>query len=532
MSRLYAMIAFPLTAAFAAAQTPCDQLKLSLPDTTVTSIQFIAAGPFAAPTSTAAAAAPAAPAPVAVPVGRGGRGGAGAPVGAAGGRGGAQPAASVPAYCRVMMVLTPSADSHIEAAMFLPAENWNGKLQIVGNGGWAGSISYPAMAAALREGYATASNDTGHKTNDAGGGGMFGLGHPEKITDFAYRAMHETVVKAKLITAAFYGRGPKYSYYNGCSTGGRQGLVEVTRFPDDFDAVAAGAPANPHVHLHAAGVERSLELMKNNAPLTQAKVETLHTAVMNACDALDGVKDGIISQPDKCHYDPAALLCKGADGPTCLTPGELQTVKIVFGDVKTKKGEVIWTGYPQGTELQVASLRTVPIGPGGVWDVIRVLGHQDKDYDWHNFDLDKEVAQADKAGIDVLTYDLSAFKAHGGKLLLYHGLADSTIPPGHTVLYYNEVLAKMGKKQDDWMRLYLEPGMAHCGGGPGPDQFSKMGVIERWREAGQAPEAIIASHVTGNTVDMTRPLCPYPQVAMYKGVGSTNDAASFSCKLP
>ncbi len=517
MSRFDVLYALPLAAVLAAAQTPCDQLKLSLPDTAVSSIQFIPAGPFVAPVV--------APVPDEAPAAAG-RGGAGGRGGAA--RGPAQP---VPAYCRIMMVLAPSSDSHIEAAMFLPTENWNGKLQIVGNGGWAGTVSYPAMAAALREGYATASNDTGHRSNDAGGGGMFGLGHPEKITDFAYRAMHETVVKAKLITAAFYGKGPKYSYYNGCSTGGRQGLVEVSRFPEDFDAVAAGAPANPHVHLHAAGVERSLELMKNDAPLTPAKVETLHKAVMDSCDALDGVKDGIISNPEKCHYDPAALLCKGGeDGPGCLTAGQLQTVRIVFGNVKTKKGEVIWTGYPYGTELQLASLRTVPKGPGGVWDVIRVLGHQDKDYDWHNFDLDSEVALADKAGIDTLTFDLSAFKAHGGKLLLYHGWADPSIPPGHTVLFYKEVLQTMGKKQDDWMRLYMEPGMAHCGGGAGPDQFNKMGVIERWREAGQAPQAIIASHVTGTTVDMTRPLCPYPQVAVYSGVGSTNDAANFSCK--
>ena len=520
MSKLYPLFALPLMGLLATAQTPCDRLKLSLPDTTVTSVDFVAAGPFAAPNAPAPIAAAPAP-PVA------GRGGPGGPGG--GGRAPA-PAASVPAYCRVLMILAPSSDSHIEAAVFLPAETWNGKLQVVGNGGWAGSISYPAMAAALREGYAAASNDTGHKANDAGGGGMFGLGHPEKITDFAYRAMHETVIKAKLITTAFYGSAPKYSYYNGCSTGGRQGLVEVTRFPNDFDAVAAGAPANPHVHLHAAGVERSLELMKNNAPLTQSKVEALHTAVMAACDALDGVTDGIISNPEKCRYNPAALLCKGGDGPSCLMPAQLETVKIVTGDIKTKNGEVVWTGYPAGTELQMNALRNVPTGPGGVWDVIRVLGHQDKDYDWHNFDFDAELALADKAGIDVLTFDLSAFKAHGGKLLLYHGWADSSIPPGHTVSYYKSVLDTMGGKQDDWLRLYMEPGMAHCGGGPGPDQFNKMGVIERWREAGQAPEAILASHVTGSTVDMTRPLCPYPQVAVYKGVGSTNDAANFSCK--
>src|SRR5579872_3758396 len=515
MFRLSALLGLSLLATAGFAQSPCDQLKLSFPDATVTSIQFIPAGPFKAP----APQIEALPAPEsdaeASGSGRPARPAA-APRAA---RAATPPPRAVPAYCRVMMILTPSSDSKIEAAVFLPAENWNGKLQVVGNGGWAGTVSYPAMADALREGYATASNDTGHRAADVGGGGMFALGHPEKITDFAYRAMHETVVKAKLITTAFYGRAPKYSYYNGCSTGGRQGLVEVTRFPDDFDAVAAGAPANPHVHLHAAGVERSLELMKNNAPLTQEKVEALHKAVMNACDGLDGVKDGIISNPERCHYDPSALLCKDGNSPSCLTAAELKTVQIVFGDVKTKTGEVIWTGYPVGTELELASLRNVPSSPGGVWDVIRILGHQNKDYDWHHFDLASEVAQADKAGIDVLTFDLSAFKAHGGKLLLYHGWADPGIPPAHTVSYYKSVLSTMGGNQDDWLRLYMEPGMAHCRGGAGPDQFNKMGVIERWREAGEAPGAIIASKVVNDRVEMTRPLCPYPQVAVYKGAG-------------
>ncbi len=527
MFRLSSLLACFLTAAAAFAQSPCDQLKLSFPDATVTSIQFIPAGPFKAP-SPQIAPLPA-PESETESVGSAGPGRAAAP---RAGRGSAPAPLSVPAYCRVMMILTPSSDSKIEAAVFLPTENWNGKLQVVGNGGWAGTVSYPAMADALREGYATASNDTGHRAEDVGGGGMFALGHPEKITDFAWRAMHETVVKAKAITVSFYGRGPKYSYYNGCSTGGRQGLIEATRFPDDFDAISAGAPANPHVHLHAAGVERSFELMKNNAPLSKEKVETLHKAVMDACDALDGVKDGIISNPERCHYDSSALLCKSGDAASCLTPAELKTVQIVFGDVKTKTGEVVWTGYPVGTELEVASLRNVPKSPGGVWDVIRILGHQDKNYDWHNFDLTSELPQADKAGIDVLTYDLSAFKAHGGKLLLYHGWADPGIPPGHTVSYYKSVLDTMGGKQDDWVRLFMEPGMAHCRGGVGPDQFNKMAVIERWRESGEAPGSILASRVTDGRVDMTRPLCPYSQVAVYKGVGSTNDATNFSCKQP
>ncbi len=516
--------AFCGASALALAQNPCEKLKsLQTADALFTTVELVPAGPVPAPAGRGAAAA-AAPA-----AGRGA---------ARGGRGAAAPA-MLPAYCRVAATLKPSSDSNIKMELYLPAEGWNGKFEMMGNGGWAGSIQGIAgMQSALREGYAASATDTGHE----GANGMFALDHPEKITDFAYRAVHETAVKSKMLITAYYGKAPKYSYWNGCSTGGRQALVEVTRFPDDFDGVIAGAPANPHIHLHAAGVERSIELIKNNAPLTQAKVDSLHKAILNQCDALDGVKDGLIGDPHKCKFDPASLLCKGADSDTCLTPGQVETVKIEFGDVKTKKGEVIWTGYEPGSELQVAALRTVPPAPGGGWDSIRILGHQDANYDWHKFDLDADVALADKAGIDALTSDLSKFKQHGGKLLLYHGWADPAIPPGHTVLYYESVLATMGKKQDDkkqedqkqeaWMRLFMVPGMQHCSGGSGTDQFNKMAVLERWREGGEAPAQIVASHVTGGQVDMTRPLCPYPQVAVYKGAGSTNDAASFSCKAP
>jgi feruloyl esterase len=488
------------------AQTPCDQLKsLSLPDTTFTAVESVAAGPYRPPAG----------------AGRG----AGGPA-QPNGRGGAQPL-MLPAHCRVAAILKPSADSEIKMEAWLPTENWNGKFQMVGNGGWAGIISFPQMAAALREGYATASTDTGHE----GGNGMFALGHPEKIVDFGWRAVHDTVVKSKALVAAFYGGNPKYSYWNGCSTGGRQALVEVTKFPDDFDGVLAGAPANPHIHLHAAGVERSIELMNNpQGALSQAKVETLHKAVLQACDALDGVKDGLIGNPHKCHFDPAALLCKGADSDACLTAPQVETVKIVYTDVKTKKGEIIWTGFEPGGELQYASLRNIPTQPGGGWDSIRILGHQDAGYDFHKFDLASDVELADKSGIDAHTYDLSPFKKHGGKLLMYHGWADPAISPGNTVNFYNGVLEKMGKKQDDWLRLFMVPGMQHCSGGPGTDQFNKMAVLERWREDGMAPAQILASHVTNGQVDMTRPLCPYPQVAVYKGSGSTNDAANFSCK--
>jgi feruloyl esterase len=343
--------------------------------------------------------------------------------------------------------------------------------------------------------------------------------------------VHETAAKSKAIIAAYYGQNPNYSYWNGCSTGGRQALVEVTKFPDDFDGVLAGAPANPHIHLHAAGVERSIELMHNpEGALSQAKVEMLHKAVLAACDAPDGVKDGLIDNPQRCHFSPASLLCKGADSEACLTAAQVKTVEIVFGDVKTKNGEIVWTGFEPGGELQYASLRNIPTQPGGGWDSIRILGHQDANYDFHKFDLDADLALADQSGIDTHTFDLTPFKKHGGKLLLYHGWADQAIPPGNTVNFYNGVLDTMGQNQEDWLRLFMVPGMQHCSGGAGTDQFNKIAVLERWREDGVAPAQIPAAHVTNGQIDMTRPLCPYPQAAAYKGSGSTNDAANFSCK--
>jgi feruloyl esterase len=502
VARLSALLG---AASLALAQNPCDNLKsLSLPNTTFTAVEMVASGPYQAPAG----------------AGRG----AGGPIAPAG-RGGAP--LLLPAHCRVAATLKPSSDSDIKMEVWMPSDNWNGKFQMVGNGGWAGIISFPQMAAALREGYATSSTDTGHQ----GGNGMFALDHPEKIVDFGWRAVHETAVQSKAMIAAYYGQNPKYSYWNGCSTGGRQALVEVTKFPEDFDGVLAGAPANPHIHLHAAGVERSIELMHNpDGALSQAKVETLHKAVLAACDARDGVKDGLIENPEKCRFDPASLVCKGADSDSCLTAAQVKTVEIVFGDIKTKKGEIVWTGFEPGGELQYASLRSIPTQPGGGWDSIRILGHQDANYEFHKFDLDTDLELADKSGIDAHSFDLTPFKKHGGKLLLYHGWADQAIPPGNTVNFYNGVLAKMGSGQDDWLRLFMVPGMQHCAGGAGTDQFNKMAVLERWREDGVAPAQIPAAHVTNGQVDRTRPLCPYPQVAVYKGSGSINDAANFSCK--
>ena len=247
---------------------------------------------------------------------------------------------------------------------------------------------------------------------------MFALGHPEKIIDFGYRALHETTAKAKAIIAALYDKGPKYSYYNGCSTGGRQGLVEATRYPEDFDGIVAGAPANPQIYLHASGIELNMQLRKNpELPLTPGKVAAVQKAVMQTCDKLDGVKDGILNNPEKCTFDPSTLLCKEGNADTCLTAPQVEAVKRVFADVKTTKGETVWTGFALGSDLQSTPLtaKNDPNAPPSPFllDSIRILGYQDPNWDWRTWNLDRDLAATtEKAGyIDIRTYDLSAFKA-------------------------------------------------------------------------------------------------------------------------
>jgi feruloyl esterase len=483
----------------AAAQTPCENLKsLTLPDSTILAAESIAAGLYKPPSL----GFPGAPQPAAI---------------------------DLPAYCRVAAVLKPSPDSEIGMELWLPAENWNGKFQAVGNGGWAGSISFAAMASALREGYATASTDTGHKGMNA----VFGIGHPEKVVDYAYRSVHEMTVKSKTIMAAFYGKNPRLSYWNGCSTGGRQGLMEAQRYPEDFDAILAGAPANYHSHLHSVELAIAAPVLKDSSSsVSKAKLTILNKAVLAACDKLDGVKDGLISDPTQCHYDPSALLCRNGDSDDCLTAPQLKAVKRVYSTTKMKNGDLIFPGKAPGSELDwsVLNSKQPPMMQAGTFQ----LTYQDPNWDWQTYEADRDTALADqKTGfINAINPDLKAFKARGGKLLLYHGWNDWGISPYNTVNYYSSVLAKMGDKQDNWLRLFMVPGMGHCSGGPGPNQADFMSAIERWREGNTPPDKITAYLVNNNRVDMSRPLCPYPQVAKYKGVGSTNDAAGFSCVAP
>jgi feruloyl esterase len=492
-----------LLAGMLADPTQCDALaKLALPATTVTSARWLPAGPLIPPPAPGeSTTAPAAGAPRPAPL-------------------------VLPAHCHVAIVLKPSSDSHIEAEVWLPAE-WNGKFQAVGNGGWAGSISYPQMARALQEGYATASTDTGH----TGATAAFAIGHPEKLIDFGHRAVHEMTVQSKALVRAFYQRDARLSYWNGCSTGGRQVLAAAQRYPEDFDAILAGAPANNHSRLGVSRLAVSVPPLKDPAAAVSAvKLAMVTRAVLDACDARDGVKDGFLNDPRACAFDVSTLECKSGDADSCLTRPQIATMKRAYAPVRLANGQEVFPGKPPGSETAWGMV-------GGTADALSVtalqIAYGNASWDPRAFDLERDLQQAlDKVGFatNAVDPDLRAFKARGGKLLLYHGWNDGLISAGNTVNYYYDVIKTMGGAQDEWLRLFMVPGMGHCQGGAGPDQVNWMAPLERWRESATPPSRIEASRAIANRVEMTRPLCPYPQVAEYSGIGSTNDAANFVCK--
>jgi feruloyl esterase len=437
---------------------------------------------------------------------------------------------AVPAHCRVMLVLKPTSDSKINAELWLPTENWNGRFMAVGNGGFGGSIQgYGEMENALRLGYATAGGDTGHDEETEGPGGTFALGHPEKIVDFAHRAVHEMTATSKKLIDRFYGSAPQFSYFKGCSTGGRQAVMAAQRYPEDFDGIIAGALANRHIQMHTAGVARSIEMTRHpEANVSPAKAAMVSKAVLDACDTM---KEGFLNNPRACTFDFSKLACKGADSDSCLTAPQLKTVEAYYGGTRNSKGELIFSGQALGNPLP--ALRGIQPGaqPGGGFDTVRIWGFQDANYDWTKFDLDRDMPTINsKVGfVDAVDPDLSKFKAHGGKLLLYAGWADTGITPENTVLYYESVLNKMGRTQGDFVRLFMVPGMGHCRGGDGPNTFDTVGTLEAWREKGVTP-----SQMTGFNPQsgLSRPICAYPQVPRYKGTGSLKEASNWSCAAP
>jgi feruloyl esterase len=441
---------------------------------------------------------------------------------------------TLPAFCRVAATLKPTADSDIKIEVWLPTSGWNGKFQAVGNGAFSGAIAYPAMRAALGRGYATSSTDTGH----VGGSASFAIGHPEKVVDFGWRAVHEMTVAAKKIIAAYYDAGPRFSYFNGCSAGGRQAMKEAQRFPEDFDGIIAGAPGLDWTGRAAQAVRVAKALEKSeSAHLSQTQTQLLHRAVVQACDALDGLKDGLIDDPTRCHFDPAVLQCQGADGADCLTKEQVGTARLIYSAVVNPKTKREIAGLAPGSELGWTNLGWTTSARTTGLDQFRFIVYQDPSWTIQAFNVEPDIVRAEEADrdtINALDPNLKPFIDRGGKLVQYHGWSDPQIAPGNSTQYFTRVLEALGgvSTLQSSYRLFMAPGMGHCGGGEGPNTYDTVRALEQWVEEGKAPDRIIASHATNGSIDRTRPLCPYPQVARYQGTGSTDEATSFICAAP
>jgi feruloyl esterase len=506
-----------LTVTFAVArllaQQPCESLtKLLLPTATITAATSVPSGAFALP----------------------------------GGRGGAAPS-NVPAFCRVAGVIAPE----VKFELWLPVL-WNQKFMEVGNGGLAGTINYNAMLDPLRRGYASSSTDTGHTADNDG---HWAQGHMQRVIDFAHRAVHVTAQADKAIIRSFYGSGPERSYFSGCSQGGQEALTEAQRYPDDFDGIIAGDPANYWTHLYLGGHLWITQTMQA-AYIPATKTQLIGDAVYKACDALDGIKDGVINDPRRCHFDPSVLLCKAGDAPDCLTAPQVESVRKIYQGARTSDGEQIFPGILPGGEAGPGGWSTWITGADPGRGSHTTLGMPFLNYvgfenpDWANrtfrwnrengFDSDVDFIDKKLGPIfNNMNPNLTAFRGHGGKLIQYHGFSDPDISPLNSINYYESVVQfndrNTGRGLSDtkgFYRLFMVPGMYHCNGGPGPNTFDAVKALEDWVERGSAPDQMVASHSSKGTVDRTRPLCPFPQEAQWKGSGSTDQAQNFVCALP
>lgn len=522
LSMFYAVLIGSVTLTAAPARgTECGELvKLTLPDVTLTSATKVGAGHFTPPGSSAAL--------------------------------------ETPEFCRVVAVARPTSDSVINFEVWIPpVAQWNHNFLGRGNGGYMGAISYGALANALQRGFATASTDTGHTGEDL----KFAAGHPEKIVDWGYRSIHIMTESAKLIIRGYSGLFPQHSYFGGCSTGGEQALSEAQRFPADYDGVLAGDPGNDRVHLNVGFLWAFAATHDANGKtiLPTSKLPLINKAAVAACDGLDGIKDGIISEPQACRFDPGVLLCKSADNDQCLTAAQVEAVKKVYaGPRNPRTGEQIIAGYSPGSESALGDEYE------GGWKTYitdrnepmrlefwKYWVFNDAAWDWRTFDYDRDLTRADKelAAVNASDPNLGAFKARGAKILMYSGWADPVGPPMDAVNYYRRVEEVMGgrKKTESFFRLFMVPGMAHCRGGPGPNSFGGLSTIAslqnkidpehdvlsslvQWVENGLAPDHIVATHWTNDTIDRTRPICPYPKVARWNGAGSSDDAKNFTCE--
>jgi len=458
----------------------------------------------------------------------------------------------LPAFCRVAGVMRPSSDSVIRFEMWLPESgDWNGRFLGVGNGGFAGSIGYRQMAGYLKRGFATAGSDAGHQAD--AGDASWAFGRPEKIKDFGWRAVHLTAERAREVVRTYYDKPLRKAYFDSCSDGGREALMEAQRFPEDYDGILAGAPANAWTHMVSSGVDVAQQTIGDPAAyISSMKLPAVQRASLAACDAADGVKDGIIGDPAKCHFDPVVLLCKGPDSIECLTQPQVNSLKAYYRGGVDGQGKSIFPGYTPGDEngWHEWVLGNAPgSGYGALYveNYFRYMVSGDPKWNVLTANVDQSLQQAiarTSSELDATNPDLSRFATRGGKLIVYHGWNDPAISPWNSVAYYKSVQQQMGEdKADSLMRLYMVPGMEHCTSGPGADSFGQLGIptatgskyglfdsLVDWVEKGSPADNVVATKdEQGGKVEMSRPLCAYPKIAKYKGSGDTTDAANFSC---
>jgi feruloyl esterase len=463
----------------------------------------------------------------------------------------------LPAFCRVVVKATPSADSDVRIEVWMPPSGWSGRFRGQGNGGFAGEIDHRSMGMALSRGDATAATDTGH--TGAGTDAAWAAGHPERVTDFGHRAIHAMTAVAKAVIRAHYGRPARHSYFSYCSNGGRQALMEAQRYPEDYDGIVAGAPAHHWTHLMAKDLAVALAIHGEAASyIPPGKIPAIARAVNATCDARDAVTDGVLDDPRSCRFDPETLLCRDGDSEACLTPPQARALRTVYEPLRDAEGREVYPGFLPGAEEGEGGWEAWVTGSARERGLLFAFGtgffpnmvYDRPGWDFRQARLEEALTAAvEKTAekVDATDPDLAAFRARGGKLILYHGWNDAAIPAEGTIRYYDAVRNRLGEREtEDFVRLYMVSGMKHCYGGPGPNAFGQLGTppsddprrdvtraIERWVEVGEVPSVILATKYVDDDpakgVQATRPLCPYPQVSVYGGQGEWKDAASFRC---
>ncbi len=517
----------------------CERLaSVALPNATITMAQVVGAGAFIPPDLPSARGGGGSSAfagslgPVPDVPGRVTANTAGLGLGYNGGRG-IPPFRTLPAFCRIAATLAPSPASNIRMEAWLPLRGWNGNFRGTSPNGLGGVLNYNSMAVALTDGFAVVGTDTGHQGGDTGW-----MQVPEKVTDFAGRAMHETTVAGKALVSAYYGAAPKFSYMLECGGGSAAALHEVQKYPSDYNGVVVGG--------HAAHLTRQMfgqlwlweAAHPNGQPvLPPATLSIIHQAVMNKCDLLDGVKDGLLENPPRCTFEPEEIACRAGAAPDCLTPTQVEAVRRIYqGPVNPRTNERIWPGLFRGSELDWGFFAESanPVGIPLITLRDAVLKDPTWDYRTARVDYDRDVALADKADVARVSAsnpDISPFLARGGKLMLSGGWNNALVPAGAVLDYFHKVQATVSAARvRQSVRLYMVPGMIECNGGPGTDTFDLLGAMRGWVEHGRAPSAVPASRVEHGRVVRTRPLCPFPQVATYRGRGSTDEASNFVCR--